>query len=146
MSASKRAVTSPAALVEDAVFDDLLSSSAEDAAAELHELGIAPEEAVERARQMITDAQVECARHRMTAAKARLAEFRVVAPNVVSLADRERQRARLNMMKRQATELTGMTIAARKSEGLSERDEEGLLDDLADLERMERETGEDGDT
>jgi hypothetical protein len=33
-------------------------------------------------------------------------------------------------------------IAARKGESLSERDMEGLLQDLAKLERLEREDGE----
>ncbi len=45
-------------------------------------------------------------------------------------------------MKRNAPGASGMMMAARKSEGLSKRDEEGLLDDLADLERLEREDDE----
>ena len=34
-----------------------------------------------------------------------------------------------------------MTMAARKGEGLSERDLEGLIEDMAELERLEREEG-----
>jgi hypothetical protein len=35
-----------------------------------------------------------------------------------------------------------MMMAARKGEGLSESDLEGLLDDLAELERLERGEGD----
>jgi hypothetical protein len=34
-----------------------------------------------------------------------------------------------------------MMMAARKGEGLSESDEQGLIEDLAELERLERENG-----
>jgi hypothetical protein len=35
-----------------------------------------------------------------------------------------------------------MTLAARKGADLSERDVEGLLDNMADLERLENEEGD----
>ena len=35
-----------------------------------------------------------------------------------------------------------MMLAARKGEGLSENDLESLLEDLAELERLEREKGQ----
>lgn len=38
-----------------------------------------------------------------------------------------------------------MMMAARKGEGLSERDEEGLLEDLADLERLSKRQDGDGE-
>ena len=56
--------------------------------------------------------------------------------------DREAARARFEKIRSQDPELASkMLLAARKGEGLSERDMEGLLEDLAKLERLD---GEDG--
>lgn len=142
MSASKKPQVSPAALIGDAILEDTLSLSPEDAAAELRDAGIAPEDAVARVRRAVADAEMDCARRRMESAKEGVAAFRASRSDVIPLADRQRQRARLEEMKRSAPGASGMMMAARKSEGLSQRDEEGLLDDLADLERLEREDDE----
>lgn len=141
MSASKKPVASPSALMEDAFLDDMLDLSPEDAAAELREGGFDPGEALQRGRRAAVDADADCARRRMADAKAGLAAFRA-APRVVSLGDRQQQRRRLDEMRSRTPSASGMTLAARKAEGLSSRDEGGLLDDLADLERLEREDGE----
>lgn len=41
-------------------------------------------------------------------------------------------------MRSKAPDASSMTLATRKAEGLAPLDEDGLLDDLADLERLER--------
>ncbi|MCJ2128598.1 hypothetical protein [Methylobacterium sp. E-045] len=141
MSSSKRPRPAPDELIEDAILYDILASSEDEIAAELREVGSSPDEAVATARRAVANAEAECGRRRLAAAKRGVAAFRSPPP-VVSLADVQRQRTRLDEMKRNAPGASGMMMAARKSEGLSKRDEEGLLDDLADLERLEREDDE----
>ena len=139
MSASKKPQPSPAELIEDAILDDILALTAEEAATELREVGITPENAVARVRRAIENAQTEYGRRRLAAAKQGVAAFRTGRSDVVPLADRQRQRSRLEAMRHNAPSASGMMMAARKAEVLSQRDEEGLLDDLADLERLEQE-------
>lgn len=129
-------------LIEDAILDDLLSLSAEDVEAELREEGLSPDDAVAKAKRALANAEAESGRRRLAAAKQGAEAFRTERSPVVSLGDRERQKSRLDDMKRSAPGASGMMMAARKSEGLSQRDEEVLLDDLADLERLEQEDDE----
>jgi len=91
MSSSKRPRPAPEDLIEDAILDDILASSEDEIAAELRDGGSSPDEAVARARRAVADAEAECGRRRLAAAKRGVAAFRSSAP-VVSLADVQRQR------------------------------------------------------
>ncbi len=143
MSASKRLIPPPADLIEDAILDDMLALSAEDIAIELQQAGMTPDDTVANFRRAVAEAEAQCGRRRLAAARQGVAALREKQAEVVPLDDRQRQRSRLEEMRRQAAGAAGMMMAARKSEGLSHRDEDGLLDDLAHLERLEREDGED---
>lgn len=142
MTTPGKPAKSPEALLEDAILDDILGMSEEEASQELRDIGSSPEEAVARVRRVVENVTAECARRKMEDAKAGVASFKSQATRIVSLDERRRQALRLQEMKRNEPGAAGMMMAARKSTGLSERDEEGLLDDLADLERLEREDGE----
>lgn len=139
MTTPSEPARSPGALLEDAILDDILGMSEEEARQELRELGSSPEAALSRVKAAIGAATSECARRRMDEAKAGVAEFRSRVPGAISLDERRAQARRLAGMMSRNPGAAGMTMAARKSEGLSDRDEEGLLEDLADLERLERE-------
>jgi hypothetical protein len=59
-------------------------------------------------------------------------------PTVVSSAERESVRARLHDMRAgKGGNASGLMMAARKGDGLSESDEEGAVDDMAQLEALE---------
>ena len=142
MTTPSKPVSSPAALLEDAILDDIIGMSVEEATEELREVGSSPEAALSRVKAAIDAATSDCARRRMDEAKAGVAAFRSQVPGTVSLDERRAQARRLTEMMSRGPSVAGMTMAARKSEGLSDRDEEGLLEDLADLERLEREDDE----
>ena len=59
-------------------------------------------------------------------------------PTVVSSAERESVRAKLHDMRAgKGSNASGLMMAARKGDGLSESDEEGAVDDMAQLEALE---------
>ena len=59
-------------------------------------------------------------------------------PTVVSSAERESVRAKLHDMRAgKGGNASGLMMAARKGGGLSESDEEGAVDDMAELEALE---------
>lgn len=139
MTTPSKLVSSPAALLEDAILDDILGMSVEEAAEELREVGSSSAAALSRVKAAIDAATSDCTRRRMDEAKAGVAAFRSQVSGAVSLDKRRAQVRRLAEMISRNPSVAGMTMAARKSEGLSDRDEEGLLEDLADLERLEQE-------
>lgn len=136
--------TSPITLVEDAILDDILAMPEEHLRGEFIEEGRSPDEAAAAARATLARAEKDCARRRMEAARAAAAAFRAAGSGRATEADRERHRTRLAGLRAGAPSASGMMLAARKGEGLSDRDEEGLLEDLADLERLEAEEDRDG--
>jgi hypothetical protein len=80
-------------------------------------------------------------RERLETARAELAAWRDQGAKPSKLALDE-ARSRLQRLRSGDSELDSrMMLAARKGEGLSEKDLESLLEDLAELERLEREKG-----
>jgi hypothetical protein len=79
---------------------------------------------------------------RMEEAKAAVAARNSQATNISSI-DRARVKGKLNAMRSGAGEnVAGMMMAARKGKKLSEKDEEGTLADLEQLEALENEGNE----
>lgn len=127
------------ALVDEAMVDDFIDMPEENLREEIAERGEEPETVIARVRTALAGAEADCARRRMDAARAGVAAWKTRSDRIVPFSDRDRQRGRLADMLAGVPATSGMTMAARKSQGLSERDEEGLLEDLADLERLEEE-------
>jgi hypothetical protein len=136
MSTQKPAPGSPLLNLDDAFLENILESPENDLRAELIEEGYSPQEVIARTRALLQAAEEEYASHRLKSAKRQFAAFREGGEKNVLPLDRDKQRARLAAMRSGAPATAGMMMAARKGNGLSERDEEGLLDDLADLERL----------
>ncbi|MCE4224935.1 hypothetical protein HCU64_14325 [Methylobacterium sp. C25] len=126
----------PLALIDDAFLDNILETSEQDLRAELSEEGLSPDEILGGLRSMISLAEKECVQARLAKAKADLASFREADRPALPVEDLQKRRERLAAMRMRAPAATGMMMAARKGEGLSDRDNEGLLDDLADLDRL----------
>jgi len=142
MITGKSTPRTPLDEIEDAFLEDILASSEEELRAEFVDAGCSPEKVVEQMKARLDAAREECAQARMGDARAGLAAFR--REGAVVPLDLARERERLAAMRARAPAAAGMMMAARKGEGLSERDEEGLLGDLADLERLSGKFDKDG--
>lgn len=143
MTAGKSTPRTPLDHIEEAFLDNILETSEADLREEFVEEGRSPDEVVALMQARLAAAHAECAQARMAQAREGLAAFRR-EEKVVPL-DLARQRERLAAMRLRAPAASGMMMAARKGEGLSERDEEGLLEDLADLERLSKRQDGDGE-
>jgi hypothetical protein len=127
--------------IEDALIESILGASEAELRKEMAERGEDPDKCLLRIEQIIADAKAACGKRRMEGAKSELQEWRAGQPKTLKF-DRQAARARFEKMRSRDPELASkMLLAARKGEGLSEKDMAGLLDDLARLERLD---GEDG--
>jgi uncharacterized protein YgfB (UPF0149 family) len=89
---------------------------------------------------ILAEAKTACGKMRFNRAKEAVAAHRSQVPNVSSI-DRDRVRKKLDAMRSGAGEnVGGMMMAARKGKKLSDNDEEGAVDDLAQLEALERDS------
>ena len=126
--------------IEDALVDSLLDASGDDLRKEIVEMGGDPDAVIARVDATIRAARAESARRRLEQAKGELAEWR--AGQRPTMAEREKAQERLVRLRSGQVDPDGaMMMAARKGEGLSESDEQGLIEDIAELERLERESG-----
>ncbi len=137
MSAQKPTPEKALANFEDAMLENLLETSEEDLRAEVIAEGGSPDALVAVMRARLAAATEECKGLRLAEAKAGLEAFRNGAETKVVTFDLARQRERLNAMRQGDPAASGMMMAARKGLGLSEHDENGLLEDLADLDRLD---------
>jgi hypothetical protein len=127
--------------IEDALIESILAASEAELREEMAERGEDPDKFLLRMEQIIADAKAACGKRRMERAKSELQEWRAEQPKTLKF-DREAATARFEKMRSRNPELASkMLLAARKGEGLSEKDMEGLLEDIARLERLD---GEDG--
>jgi hypothetical protein len=127
--------------LENALTESMLTATEQDLREELRAAGSDPDALIGEIDATIARARAECSRQRMATARAEIAAWRDqgVKPNKLAL---DEARNRLQRLRSGDSELDSrMMLAARKGEGLSERDMEGLLEDLAELERLEREKG-----
>lgn len=123
--------------IEDALIESILAASPEETLEDLREQGIDPVALLARIDAVGAEAASKARSKRLADAKARAAAFKAIqgggrdaAPGSAPRMDREAVRSRL----REAP----LMLAARKGTGMSERDEETLAEDLADLDRLKR--------
>lgn len=123
--------------IEDALVESILNASGDALRAELAAAGLDPESCIAEVDATIASAKVECARKRLSKARAELAAWRKsgAKANVTAL---DAARAKFERLRSGDWELSQkMMLAARKGEGLSDSDMMALLEDLAALEKLE---------
>jgi uncharacterized protein YgfB (UPF0149 family) len=125
--------------IADALDDDILNASPEQLREELAAEGLDEAKVIAEMDAALAEAKKSCGKLRIQQAKAAVAA-RGSEASKVSPIDRERVRSKLDAMRSGADEnVAGMMMAARKGKKLSDKDEEGTLDDLAQLEALENE-------
>lgn len=127
--------------INKAIDDSILDASEADLREEFKEAGDDFDKAVARANAAMEQAKARVARMRFKHAQDASKAYRE-QENVKSF-DLARARRRLDGMRSGSVE--NAMMAARKGGKLSERDEENLLKDLAQLEALENEGKEEGE-
>ncbi|MGI4763801.1 MAG: hypothetical protein ACRYGP_01845 [Janthinobacterium lividum] len=127
-------------LIEEALIQDMLDASPEETIADLREGGMDPSEAEALLDSMAAEAVRAAKDRRLAVAKQRAAAFHAKPPEPSTPAARAALQGRLRTLKSGSSD-PGMMLAARKGSGMSERDEESLAEDLAELDRLHSEDG-----
>jgi hypothetical protein len=127
--------------IGQAIDDSILNASEADIREDFKESGYDFDRAVARAGSAIGRAKARAARLRFERAQSEVKAFRDQG-NVRTL-DVDKARRRLEGMRSGHAE--DAMMAARKGGKLSERDEKGLLDDLAQLQALENDEKEEGE-
>lgn len=128
--------------IKDALADSILDATGEELRAEMAEAGDDPDACIAAVDDAIGAARANFAKERLARARAELTHWRAKSGNIGE-AEREKARANLEQIRGIDGKLDSkLMLAARKGEGLSDDDLEGVLDDLAELERLEREDGD----
>lgn len=127
--------------IEDALVDAIMNSPEAELREEIKARGEDPDKVIAGVDSTIASAKAEGAKRRLERAKSELQEWRAGKGKVVEF-DRAAMLARFEKMKARDPELASkMMAAARNGEGLSDRDIEGFLADLARLDRLDEEGG-----
>lgn len=126
---------------DEAIDDSILEASEADLREDLKEAGDDFDKAVARAGRALEQAKARAARMRLKRARDESKAYHE-RENVRSF-DLAEARRRLDGMR--SGEVANAMMAARKGGKLSERDEENLLKDLAQLEALENEDKEEGE-
>jgi hypothetical protein len=127
--------------IEEALVETILAASEAELREDMKARGEDPDKCLARIEEIIAGAKAACANRRFERAKSELKDWRSGQDKVVDI-DRAAARVRFEKIRSRDPELASrMMMAARNGESLSDRDMEGLLEDLAKLERLE---GEDG--
>ncbi|WP_368508727.1 hypothetical protein [Bradyrhizobium lupini] len=127
--------------LDRAIDDSILEASEADLREDFKEAGDDFEKAVARAGRALEQARARAARMRFERAQDESKAYRE-QENVKSF-DLAKARRRFDGMR--SGEVADSMMAARKGGKLSERDEENLLKDLAQLEALENEDKEEGE-
>ncbi len=136
MNSKKTNPSSPLERLEDALVDTILNMSESELDAELREMNLDPNDVAIRTKAAINRGIVAANKASLTRAKNQLAEAKGRLAIFTTSRDRAGALERFEKMKAGDTE--PMMMAARKGEGLSEKDIEGVLEDLDDLEKLEK--------
>jgi hypothetical protein len=123
--------------VHDAILDDLAAMPSDklrdEAAAEGGDLA----KMVSEIDEVIAKARTNVARGRFAEAKAELDAWR--SKRTITSTDRASARLKFDQIRAGDPDLARkMMVAARKGQGLSDSDIEGIVDGLADLDRLEK--------
>jgi hypothetical protein len=129
--------------IEDALIETILNSSEAELREDMKARGKDPDKCLAEIDSLIARAKTDAAKWRLERAKSELQDWRAGKGNVVGF-DREAARAKFEKIRARDPELAKMLMAARNGQGLSDNDMEGMLEDLAKLERLDGEDDEDG--
>jgi len=124
----------------DALDESILGASDTEVSEELASLGVDPGKVAREMDAIAEEAKRLAGKSRLARAKDAVSAFRSKPPNAVP-GDRSALRSRLQTM-RSGRSGDGLMRAARKGKDISASDEEGALDDLAQLEALESEDPE----
>jgi hypothetical protein len=128
--------------LEDAIDESILAASPDELREELAALGMDPDAVVSEMKDLTARAKIVGAKRGLERAKQAVLAFK--AKPTVSSEDRAAIRRKLDEMRAgDGAKASDMMMAARKGKGLSDSDEEGILDDLARLAALEAEDLED---
>ena len=123
--------------IEDALVESLLDAAGEDVRKEVAASGSDPDALIAKVDEAIASARSHSARERLERARAELSAWRTKSGP--SPLEREAARTRFERLRSGDFDPDAkMTMAARKGEGLSDSDVEGVVDDLAELDKLER--------
>jgi hypothetical protein len=123
--------------IGEAFDDSILAASPEELREELAAQGLDVDKVVAEMDAINASAKLAGAKMRLERAREEVKAVKS-QPTVVSSAERESARAKLhNMRAGKGGNASGLMMAARKGDGLSESDEEGAVDDMAQLEALE---------
>lgn len=124
--------------IEDALIESLLNATDQAMQEELSSSGDNLDQLAALFDHAIAAAQARAARERLSEARVELAAWRENGKKATPL-EKEAARARLsNARSGRANSSPGLMMAARKGKRISESDDEGLFDDLAELEKLEQ--------
>jgi hypothetical protein len=130
--------------IDDAIEESILNASSADLRDELAAQGDDAAKVISDIGAIVERAKANAAKMRFDQAKRELTSFKEKS-NVTTF-DREAARVRLGTMKSAGPgNAPEMMMAARKGTGLSKSDEDGVLDDLAQLQALEAEEPEAGE-
>jgi len=128
--------------IGDAIDQSILRASDAEVNEELASLGINPEKVAAEMDAIAQEAKRLAGKSRLAGAKDAVRNFRSNRPNVPQ-GNRTALHSRLQRMRSGRPDVNdGLMMAARKGKGMSASDEEGALDDLAQLEALESEDPE----
>jgi hypothetical protein len=123
--------------IGEAFDDNILAASPEELREELAAQGLDVVKVVAEMDAIHASAKLAGAKMRLERARDAVKTAKT-QPTVVSSAERESVRAKLHDMRAgKGGNASGLMMAARKGDGLSESDEEGAVDDMAQLEALE---------
>ncbi len=139
---NKRKSTDELRDLSDEIDDSILGALDADVSEELASLGIDPEKVAEGMGAIAQEAKRLAGKSRLARAKDAVRTFRGNRPNVPQ-GGRSALRSRLERMRSGGPDVNDdLMMAARKGKSMPDSDEEGALDDLAQLEALEFEDPE----
>lgn len=129
--------------LDDAIDESILAASSGELREELAALGLNSDAVVTDMDAVTERAKIAAAKRGLQLAKQAVLAFKAKSTNI-SAEERDAVRKKLDHMRAgDGAKASDMMMAARKGKGLSDSDEEGILDDLARLARLESEDPED---
>jgi hypothetical protein len=129
--------------LDEAIDESILAASSDELREELAALGLDPDAVVAEMDAVTGRARIAGAKRNLEQANRAVLTFKA-RPADVSSEDRDAVRRKLGAMRAgDGAKASDMMMAARKGKGLSDSDEQGILDDLARLARLEAEDPED---
>jgi hypothetical protein len=125
--------------LDEAIDESILAASSDELREELAALGMDPDAVVSEMDAVTERAKNAAAKRGLERAKEAVLAFKARPANASSQ-DRDAVRRKLSEMRTgDGTNASDMMMAARKGKGLSDSDEQGILDDLAQLAALEAE-------